>query len=258
MSTSASQGEIVVGLDIGTTKVCAVVGEIAEDGIIRGSSQYKGTDDLDGATSAKKAEGFPPWTGKGAVFYKVRSDVLSPTHFLDSGDKGTVAVRYIVEPIDAANARVTIDAVFNEDSRHRSHPSDGGVESMEFVAISQKFTALDAADKLKREELEQAEKHKKLVELQDAQLREQAQLDAVNREVSTLESKIAEQQRGRRFRVHSAADLKAGPFNSAQLVRELSQGDAVIVLLETAAWYKVRTVNGEQGWVYRLMLEAIP
>src|SRR4051812_25019095 len=33
MSTSASQGEIVVGLDIGTTKVCAVVGEISEDGI---------------------------------------------------------------------------------------------------------------------------------------------------------------------------------------------------------------------------------
>src|SRR5512144_245733 len=29
----ASQGEIVVGLDIGTTKVCAVVGEINEDGI---------------------------------------------------------------------------------------------------------------------------------------------------------------------------------------------------------------------------------
>ena len=33
MSTLASQGEIVVGLDIGTTKVCAVVGEIGEDGI---------------------------------------------------------------------------------------------------------------------------------------------------------------------------------------------------------------------------------
>src|SRR5258706_1815664 len=33
MSTFASQGEIVVGLDIGTTKVCAVVGEIADDGI---------------------------------------------------------------------------------------------------------------------------------------------------------------------------------------------------------------------------------
>src|SRR3954447_6668877 len=33
MSTMANQGEIVVGLDIGTTKVCAVVGEIAEDGI---------------------------------------------------------------------------------------------------------------------------------------------------------------------------------------------------------------------------------
>src|SRR6187551_622320 len=28
-----SQGEIVVGLDIGTTKVCAVVGEVSEDGL---------------------------------------------------------------------------------------------------------------------------------------------------------------------------------------------------------------------------------
>ena len=28
MSTAASQGEIVVGLDIGTTKVCAVVAEV--------------------------------------------------------------------------------------------------------------------------------------------------------------------------------------------------------------------------------------
>jgi cell division protein FtsA len=33
MSTGTSHGEIVVGLDIGTTKVCAVVGEVAEDGI---------------------------------------------------------------------------------------------------------------------------------------------------------------------------------------------------------------------------------
>src|SRR5580692_1639073 len=33
MSKVNTQGEIVVGLDIGTTKVCAVVGEIAEDGI---------------------------------------------------------------------------------------------------------------------------------------------------------------------------------------------------------------------------------
>ena len=33
MSTSFSHGEIVVGLDIGTTKVCAVVGEVGEDGI---------------------------------------------------------------------------------------------------------------------------------------------------------------------------------------------------------------------------------
>ncbi len=33
MSKVSTQGEIVVGLDIGTTKVCAVVGEIADDGI---------------------------------------------------------------------------------------------------------------------------------------------------------------------------------------------------------------------------------
>ncbi len=33
MNTSLAQGEIVVGLDIGTTKVCAVVGEVDGDGI---------------------------------------------------------------------------------------------------------------------------------------------------------------------------------------------------------------------------------
>ncbi len=33
MITKAALGEIVVGLDIGTTKVCAVVGEVGEDGI---------------------------------------------------------------------------------------------------------------------------------------------------------------------------------------------------------------------------------
>ena len=33
MSKVSTQGEIVVGLDIGTTKVCAVVGEVADDGI---------------------------------------------------------------------------------------------------------------------------------------------------------------------------------------------------------------------------------
>jgi len=33
MSTQTANGEIVVGLDIGTTKVCAVVGEVGEDGI---------------------------------------------------------------------------------------------------------------------------------------------------------------------------------------------------------------------------------
>jgi cell division protein FtsA len=33
MSTGSSHGEIVVGLDIGTTKVCAVVGDVGEDGM---------------------------------------------------------------------------------------------------------------------------------------------------------------------------------------------------------------------------------
>lgn len=33
MSSAAAQGQIVVGLDIGTTKVCAVVAEVADDGL---------------------------------------------------------------------------------------------------------------------------------------------------------------------------------------------------------------------------------
>ncbi|PYX08517.1 MAG: ligand-binding protein SH3, partial [Acidobacteria bacterium] len=51
---------------------------------------------------------------------------------------------------------------------------------------------------------------------------------------------------------------KAEPYNKSKTMRLLSQGDQLTVLVETPAWLRVQTASGEQGWVYRLMLEVTP
>jgi len=38
------------------------------------------------------------WTEGGKVFYKVRQQALDPRNFKDSGDVGTLAVRYVLQP----------------------------------------------------------------------------------------------------------------------------------------------------------------
>jgi SH3-like domain-containing protein len=56
----------------------------------------------------------------------------------------------------------------------------------------------------------------------------------------------------------SSADLKVQAYNQAKTVRLLSEGDRLIVLVETPAWLRVQTAGGEPGWVYRLMMEVSP
>ena len=87
-----------VDLDQPYDQVLRIVQQVTNDGIIRGTYQYKGTNQLDGAESVKTSPAFPKWTGGGTVLYKVRPNTLAPENFYQSGDKGTVAVRYIVQP----------------------------------------------------------------------------------------------------------------------------------------------------------------
>ncbi|PYX08516.1 MAG: hypothetical protein DMG88_09970, partial [Acidobacteria bacterium] len=147
-------------------KVLDVVQQITNDGIIRGTFQYKGTEQLDGAESANSSSAFSSWTGQGKVLYKIRPHTLSPEHFYQSNDEGTVTVRYIVEPLPPSGTRLRIDAVFVEATLRKRHASDGQVENSEFEAVSAKMQDLEEADAKGREKLLHDQQQRQLEELQ--------------------------------------------------------------------------------------------
>src|SRR6266852_9038797 len=144
--------ELSVDMDAPYDRLVKIVQEVSEDGVIRGTWQYKGTKELDGAKASKTAVGFAPWKGQGAVLYKVQPDTLAPEHFYESGDQGTVEVRYIVEPAGPNLSHLRIQAAFVENRGHRLHPSEGAVEDAEFSEISQKLQEQDDQDRKKKEE----------------------------------------------------------------------------------------------------------
>jgi hypothetical protein len=81
----------------------------------------------------------------------VRKQALDPRNFKDSGDLGTLAVRYVVQVQGFENTVLRIDAVFVEDIRHTVHPSNGSVESSEYKDIHER---LDAVELMKKENAE--------------------------------------------------------------------------------------------------------
>jgi hypothetical protein len=239
--------------------VLNVVEQISNDGIIRGTFQYKGTKELDGAEPAKAFKAFSAWTGQGKVIYKIRPHTLSPEHFFESTDEGTVAVRYIVEPLSATGTRLRIDAIFVEGAGHKRHASDGQVENSEFEAISDTLKDLEDAEAKEREQLLHDQQRKQLDELQAQLDEETAKLKEVTAKEQILEQQIQGRQDLHVARVKTSnADLKAEPYNQSKTVRLLAQGDQLTILIETPAWLRVQTPSSEQGWVYRPMLEITP
>ena len=274
-------------------QVIKIVRQVTQDGVIRGTWQYRGSKELDGAKPAETSRAFRGWSGQGTVLYKVRPDTLAPEHFFESADQGTVVVRYVVEPVSPNVTRLQIDATFDEDDHHRSHPSDGDVENAEFAAISEQLkgaghdqqptAAPDAKQpgdgtqkpagvlNTKVKELgnleqqnpstasPQQQREEQRTNLQSELHKENAQLQATTERGQKLQKEIEDLQRQRSARIKSAkADLKAEPYNQSKTLQSLSHGDTVLVLLQTPGWYRVQTVKGDQGWVYRLMLEAGP
>ena len=73
-----------------------------------------------------------------------------------------------------------------------------------------------------------------------------------------VEQQIAELQRNKAGHIRtSSADLKAAPYTKSKTLQSLAQGDTVTVLLQTPNWYHVVAPNGEQGWIYRMMIEVV-
>src|SRR3974390_3003068 len=131
-ASSRGRADVIVtsfSIDVDGTypDVLAAVTQVAKDGFITGTFEYKGDENLPGAELAPKCSMFDTWNGPGEVICKIRKRALSPSHFVNSNDVGTVAVRYIVQHLTATSTRLFIDAVFEENSHHRPHPSEGYV-----------------------------------------------------------------------------------------------------------------------------------
>jgi hypothetical protein len=131
-----SYGEgLIVNLPFPEPEVAQVVQDVAQNGIIRGTKEYNKDEYVASAKAADSTRVFPSWTEGGKVFYKVRLQALDPRNFKDSGDLGTLAVRYVVKPQGDKNTVLRIDALFVEDFRHTVHASNGSVESSEYKDI---------------------------------------------------------------------------------------------------------------------------
>src|SRR5438094_2028 len=145
-------------------------------------------------------------------------------------------------------------------ARKHEHYGEGfsvdQVENSEFEAVSAKMQDIEDTEAKKRGKLLHDQQQRQLEQFQAQLDQETAQLKTAIAKQQQLEQQLQQQQGLRAARVKTSnADLKAEPYNQSKTVRVLSQGDELTVLVETPSWYRVQMATGEQGWVYRLMLE---
>ena len=132
---------LIVNVPFTETEVTQVVQDVIQDGIIRGTKEYNKDEYVMGATAVSTTRVFPEKID-GKVFYKVRLKALDPRNFRDSGDSGTLAVRYVIQPQGSDHTVLRIDARFVEDFRRISHPSNGSVESAEYKDIHDRLDSV--------------------------------------------------------------------------------------------------------------------
>ncbi len=139
-ANKSKAGSISVELRQPYAKVIAAVQKVASDGAIRGTTEYRREPELTGALGADASPVFGAWNGPGRALYKIKFGALSPAHFRDSNDMGTLAVRYLVQEIDPGRTSLTIDAIFEPASHHGRHLSDGSVEAAELAEIDKELS----------------------------------------------------------------------------------------------------------------------
>lgn len=164
---------LIVNVPFSESEVTQVVQDVIQDGVIRGTKEYNKDEYVMGATAVSTTRVFPEKVD-GKVFYKVRLKALDPRNFKDSGDSGTLAVRYIVQPQGPDHTVLRIDARFVEDFRRISHPSNGSVESAEYKDIHDR---LDSVALMKSETAE-AERENQAARAKMAAAKQEAAMQA--------------------------------------------------------------------------------
>ena len=275
-----------IDLDQPFAEVLAAVDDVAHSGTIKGTFEYRGEEQLSGAQFQENSRTFPAWSGPGKVFYKVRAKALSPTHFLNSNDVGTVAVRYVVQEKGPGSTRLSIDAVFIENARHHGHPSDGYVETCEFGEIGKRLKeraqvasgqppSQDRESSSRPEAIQGAAPQAraetigrpapevvdsaKIGELQRAIAEQKSLLAADYAALEKLDVQARQLRAAEFVRVKSdRAELKLLPYAHARSIEALKKGQEVTVLTKSTYWYQVRSEDGQEGWISHALLEVQP
>jgi hypothetical protein len=233
---------------------------VQRDHIVHGTLVFDKEPILTDAEAVNATPLFDPWTGPGEVYYKIREKAIAPRHFMDTGDVGTIAVRYVVIPVNAERTRVKIDAVYLETAHNRVHASDGNVEKFEMNEVK------EALDSLQQAAMEAADARRRalsaeLVRQSYARQREEESTRVNN--AQTSEKDLAQQidtlRRELERRVKApGADLKGAPFQSAANLKSLPAHSEVVVLIVTPHWLGVETPEGQHGWLPVERLEPLP
>ena len=232
---------------------------VVRDQIIHGTLIFDKTPILNGAEAVDSTALFGPWNGPGEVYYKIRKNAIAPRHFLDSGDQGTIAVRYVVTSVDPNRTRVKVDALYFETAHRVPHPSDGTVEKSELKEIkdhldAQQEAALEAADARRRALSAELVRQSIVRQREDESTRLSKAQEAgkdLQQQVNDLHHELERQVRA------PGADLKAAPFRSAATVRELPSKASVLVLVITPHWLGIETPDGQRGWLPVEQLEQL-
>jgi hypothetical protein len=234
--------------------------EVLEDQTIHGTWIYDKQPVLTGAIIVDSTPLFEPWNQPGKVFYKIRKDAIAPRHFLDSGDQGTIAVRYIVTSIGQERVRLHIDAIYVENTHRTPHISDGTVEASEAKVIEDHLHAIQTTEQENAEALRRRESAD-LVRTTELRQREdeKALLAAAQSSSQDLEQQIKALRHDVERRVKApGVELKAAPFHSSASIAALAAYTEVIVVIVTPHWYGVELHNGQHGWIHVDNLEPLP
>src|SRR6266849_1696079 len=237
----------------------AVLG-VVHDQTIHGTLIFDKEPILSGAEAVDSTLLFEPWSGGGEVYYKIRKNAIAPRHFLDSADQGTIAVRYVIIPVNAERTRVRVDAIYIEYSHHGTHPSDGNVEKSELKEIKARIEAAEEAaleaSEAKRREASAALVHQTFVRQRED---ETSRLSAAESSEVELQKEIKDLRHELERRVRApGADLKAAPFQAAATLKPLSAFTELVVLIITPHWLGVETPDGQRGWIPEERLEPLP
>lgn len=253
-------------------RVVTVVEDVARGGVIRGTFEYAGDEQLEGAKFSETSKAYPAWDGGGKIFYKFRERTLAPKHFIESNDVGTVAVRYVVQNIGPSSTRLTIDAVFVENGGHHPHPSDGYVETCEFAEIGKRLQEFDQPAMPGTNEFSSSKEGRPgsnanapgaassgSDDIQRAIADQKAQLAAETANLQKLEDQSRQIRTSEFVRVRAErAELKASPYSHARVIEALKQGQQLTILAKSAYWLRVRSEDGQEGWLHHSAVEAQP